>query len=69
MPQVDKRLFTHMNWVLLGLTLALFGVGLLNLYSASHIRLESSYIVNPILPETALLGACGSGGHAGDHVH
>lgn len=62
MPQVDKRLFTHMNWVLLALTLALYGVGLLNLYSASHIRLESSYIINPYFQKQLYWGLVGFGG-------
>ncbi|MBO4312295.1 MAG: rod shape-determining protein RodA [Desulfovibrionaceae bacterium] len=37
---IDRRLLTHLNWGLLAALLALFAVGLLNLYSASGTRAE-----------------------------
>lgn len=35
---IDRRFFSHINWGLLGLTLLLFSVGIINLYSASMLR-------------------------------
>lgn len=35
---IDRRIFTHINWGLLGLTMLLFVVGAINLYSASTLR-------------------------------
>jgi rod shape determining protein RodA len=40
MSPFDRRLFSHFNWTLLFLALLLFGLGVLNLYSASSLRLE-----------------------------
>ena len=37
---IDRRLITHINWGLLATLFALFFVGVLNLYSASGVRLE-----------------------------
>ncbi|MFO7717846.1 MAG: rod shape-determining protein RodA [Desulfohalobium sp.] len=38
MTPIDQRLFAHLNWALLGLIVLLFGIGVLNLYSASSLR-------------------------------
>ena len=35
----DRRLILCVNWALLGLALLLFGIGVLNLYSASGFRM------------------------------
>lgn len=40
----DRRLFSNLNWTLLGLTLALFLLGVINLYSASSLRMEQGVI-------------------------
>jgi rod shape determining protein RodA len=37
---IDRRLITHLNWAFIGLTLALAIIGVLNLYSASALRIE-----------------------------
>ncbi|MFW6105849.1 MAG: rod shape-determining protein RodA [Desulfovermiculus sp.] len=38
MSPFDRRLFTHLNWSLLLLALLLFGLGVLNIYSASSLQ-------------------------------
>lgn len=43
---IDRRLFLHMNWWLLGLTAMLFCFGALNLYSASTLRAEDGLILD-----------------------
>jgi len=56
---IDRRLFFHMNWGLLGLTLLLFGVGILNLYSASVIRLEDGLNIAPYYQRQLVWGGAG----------
>jgi rod shape determining protein RodA len=41
MSPFDRRLFSHFNWTLLGLAFLLFAIGVMNLYSASSLRVES----------------------------
>ncbi|MFW6388851.1 MAG: FtsW/RodA/SpoVE family cell cycle protein, partial [Desulfohalobiaceae bacterium] len=41
MSPFDRRLFSHFNWTLLFLALLLTALGVLNLYSASSLRLEN----------------------------
>lgn len=43
MNPMDRRLLSHANWGLLGCTLLLMLVGIVNLYSASSIRTEDGY--------------------------
>jgi len=62
MSQVDRRLITHANWLLFGLTLILFAIGLLNLYSASIFRLEEGVTVNAYYRKQFLWGLFGFGG-------
>lgn len=62
MSPVDRRLITHINWLLLGLALVLFVLGLLNLYSASIFRLEDGVTVNPYYRKQFLWGLFGFGG-------
>ena len=33
--QIDRRLFIHFDWTLLGIVLAIASIGILNLYSAT----------------------------------
>jgi rod shape determining protein RodA len=58
---IDRRLFIHMNWGLLALTLALFAVGILNLYAASVIRLEEGVNVAPYYQRQLIWGGAGIG--------
>jgi rod shape determining protein RodA len=62
MSPVDRRLLTHINWLLFGLTLLLFAIGLLNLYSASIFRLEDGVTVNAYYRKQFLWGLLGFGG-------
>lgn len=62
MSPIDRRLFYHINWPLIGLTLLLFGVGVLNLYSASGFRLEEGYAVNPYYQKQLAWGLIGMAG-------
>ena len=40
MLSIDRRVFQHFDWLLLGLVLAVVGIGLANLYSATHAGAE-----------------------------
>ena len=44
---IDRRLITHINWGLLAAMLALFFVGIGNLYSASGVRVEDGISLAP----------------------
>ena len=59
MSPIDRRLILHINWLLLGLTLALFFLGVMNLYSASGYRLEEGMSVNPYYRKQLIWGAMG----------
>ncbi|MGM0423315.1 MAG: rod shape-determining protein RodA [Thermodesulfobacteriota bacterium] len=41
MSPFDRRLFSHFNWTLFFVALLLFALGVLNLYSASSLRMET----------------------------
>ncbi len=56
---IDRRLLTHLNWGLLGCLLLLFGVGVLNLYSASGTRLEDGLSVASFYHRQLIWGAMG----------
>ena len=56
---IDRRLFVHMNWGLLALALALFAVGIVNLYSASVIRLEDGFSFSPYYQRQLIWGGAG----------
>ena len=58
----DKRLLVHLNWPLLGFTLLLFGLGVLNLYSASTITGESGVTVGAFYKKQLIWGLIGLGG-------
>lgn len=61
MSPIDRRLLTHVNWALLGFTILLFGLGVLNLYSASGFRLEEGMAVNPFYKKQFIWGLMGLG--------
>ncbi|NJB68182.1 rod shape determining protein RodA [Desulfobaculum xiamenense] len=62
MTPIDRRILLHINWSLVGLTLLLFGVGVMNLYSASGFRLEDGLSLNPFYKKQFLWGLMGFGG-------
>lgn len=62
MSFIDRRVLLHINWALLGLTLLIFGLGVLNLYSASGYRLESGVSVSPYYQKQLAWGLIGMGG-------
>ncbi len=59
MSPIDRRLLTHANWPLLGLTLTLFFIGVVNLYSASGVRVEEGILVKSFYQKQLLWGAIG----------
>ncbi len=62
MSAIDRRLITHANWSLIGFTLLLFSVGVVNLYSAGGVRIEDGIQVAPYFQRQLLwggLGVCG----------
>ncbi|MCL2124188.1 MAG: rod shape-determining protein RodA [Desulfovibrionaceae bacterium] len=59
MSLIDRRLFTHMNWALLGCVLLLFLAGVLNLYSASGMRLEDGISVSSFYQRQMIWGLLG----------
>lgn len=56
---MDSRLFTYLNWPLLGATLLLFGIGIVNLYSASGFRLEDGLTLNAYFNRQLVWGGMG----------
>jgi rod shape determining protein RodA len=58
----DRRLIAYINWPILGLLFILFAAGVLNLYSASSLRLEEGVAVTPIYKKQLLWGAVALGG-------
>lgn len=61
MTPIDRRLLYHVNWSLLALTLLLFAVGVLNLYSASGFRSEDGLAVYSYFKKQFLWGMMGFG--------
>lgn len=59
MSPVDRRLFLHINWSLLGLTFLLFFLGVLNLYSASGFRMEEGMAIYPYYQKELIWGLIG----------
>lgn len=59
MSPVDRRLLLYINWGLVGLTLILFGLGVLNLYSASGFRMEGGMEVNLFYQKQLVWGSMG----------
>lgn len=58
----DRRLLLNLNWTLLALMLVLFGLGVLNLYSASGFRLEDGFSVASYFKKQVVWGLMGLGG-------
>ncbi len=56
---MDRRVLTNLNWPLLGLTLILFGIGIVNLYSASGFRLEEGLAINAYYNKQIIWGSVG----------
>lgn len=64
MSPFDRRILHHFNWPLFGLLFLLFGVGVMNLYSAGGFRLEEGMSVVPYFKKQivwGMLGLCGMG--------
>jgi rod shape determining protein RodA len=59
MSPIDRRLFTHINWPLLLVVAMLFGIGVLNLYSASGFRMGDGVSLNPFYQKQMIWGAAG----------
>ncbi|MFP5258276.1 MAG: rod shape-determining protein RodA [Acidobacteriota bacterium] len=55
----DRRLIFCVNWPLLGLTALLFGVGVLNLYSASGFRMGDELSMQPFYNKQLIWGLAG----------
>ncbi|MFP4315288.1 MAG: rod shape-determining protein RodA [Desulfovibrionales bacterium] len=58
---IDRRFFSHINWTLVGLLLVLFGLGILNLYSASALRMETGLSLTPYYKRQLIWGVMGLG--------
>jgi rod shape determining protein RodA len=56
---LDRRLFTHMNWALLGCAALLFLAGVGNLYSASGLRMEDGITVSSFYQRQMVWGLIG----------
>jgi len=59
MSPVDRRLFTHIHWPLIATVAVLFGVGVLNLYSASGFRMGDEVSLNLYYQKQGVWGAGG----------
>lgn len=59
MISIDRRLFSHINWPLLGLMFVLFMVGVLNLYSAGGVRVEDGMTFQPYWQRQLIWGGIG----------
>ena len=59
MSPIDRRLFTHIHWPLLVMVAILFGVGVLNLYSASGFRMGDEVSLNLYYQKQGVWGAAG----------
>ena len=55
----DRRLVQHINWALLGLVLILFWAGVLNLFSASALRVEGGLALTPFYMKQMVWGGAG----------
>jgi rod shape determining protein RodA len=59
MSPIDRRMFYHVNWRLAGVLAALFLIGVLNLYSASGVRLGEGVQVENFYQKQLVWGAIG----------
>ncbi len=59
MANMDKRLILHANWMLIGSTMLLLTLGIVNLYSASSIRTEDGYYLQSYFEKQIIWGGIG----------
>ena len=59
MNAMDRRLIAHANWGLVGCTVLLFTVGIVNLYSASSVRTEDGYQILPFFEKQIIWAIAG----------
>lgn len=59
MSPIDRRMFYHVNWRLAGVLAALFAIGVLNLYSASGVRLGDGVQVENYYQKQLIWGSIG----------
>lgn len=64
MSPIDRRMFYHVNWRLVGVLAGLFAIGVLNLYSASGVRLGDGVQVENFYQKQLIWGAIGVFGMA-----
>ncbi|MDP2849001.1 MAG: rod shape-determining protein RodA [Humidesulfovibrio sp.] len=62
MSPIDRRVFYHVNWRLAGLLAVLFAIGVLNLYSASGVRLGDGMQVENYYQKQLIWGSIGLSG-------
>jgi rod shape determining protein RodA len=58
---IDRRFFSHLNWALAGVLLLLFAIGVLNLYSASSLRVGTGLEMTPYYKKQLIWGLIGIG--------
>jgi rod shape determining protein RodA len=56
---IDRRFIFNVNWALIGILLLLIGLGVLNLYSASSLRVGSGLTMTPFYKKQLLWGLMG----------
>ena len=61
MQMPDRRMIFQINWGLVFTTLLLFGVGMVNLYSASGARVEGGFVLSPFFHKQLVWGLIGLG--------
>ncbi len=59
MISIDRRIFSHFNWGLFGITLLLFFIGVVNLYSASSLKVEHGVKFIPYYKKQLIWGMGG----------
>jgi len=64
MSPIDRRMFYHVNWRLVCVLAGLFGIGVLNLYSASGVRLGDGVQMENFYQKQLIWGAIGLAGMA-----
>ena len=56
MQMPDRRMFFQINWGLVFITILLFAVGMVNLYSASGSRIEGGFVLSPFYQRQLVWG-------------
>ncbi len=62
MTLIDRRLITHFDWTLAGFAIALFAMGVVNLYSASGFRMEEGITLSSYYRKQLYWGMIGLAG-------